>query len=119
MCQGSTTPLPSPPSCGAGGTLVAQVRFPDCWDGVNLDSADHKSHMAYTVSGICPSNYPVQVPLLEYNVRYPTSGGPGVTLSSGPQYTYHADFFNSWNQSSLVSFIEFCLHTGQACGTLS
>jgi hypothetical protein len=119
MCQGSTTPLPSTPSCGAGGTLLAQVRFPDCWDGVNLDSADHKSHMAYTVSGICPSNYPVPVPLLEYNVRYQTSGGPGVTLASGPQYTYHADFFNSWNQSSLVSFIAFCLHTGMACGTLS
>ncbi|MEV4118547.1 DUF1996 domain-containing protein [Micromonospora sp. NPDC049645] len=21
--------------------------FPQCWDGVNLDSANHQSHMAY------------------------------------------------------------------------
>ena len=21
--------------------------FPQCWDGVNLDAPDHKSHMAY------------------------------------------------------------------------
>ena len=67
---------PRRPNCG-GGTLVLQIRFPDCWDGRNLDSADHKSHMAYTVSGICPSNYPVPVPLLEYNVRYKTFGNTG------------------------------------------
>ena len=37
--------------------LRAQVFFPSCWDGVNLDSADHKSHMAYptqvSVSSLC------------------------------------------------------------------
>lgn len=27
--------------------LRAQVFFPSCWNGVDLDSADHKSHMAY------------------------------------------------------------------------
>ena len=57
MCQGMSTLSPTPPDCG-GGTLVLQLRFPDCWDGVNLDSADHKSHMAYTVSGVCPTLRP-------------------------------------------------------------
>ena len=32
-------------SCAAG--LMVNVRFPTCWDGVNLDSPDHMSHVAY------------------------------------------------------------------------
>ena len=27
------------------------MRMPSCWDGVNLDSADHRAHMAYTKNG--------------------------------------------------------------------
>jgi uncharacterized protein DUF1996 len=118
MCQGMSTLSPAPLDCG-GGTTVLQIRFPDCWDGVHLDSADHKSHMAYTVSGVCPSNYPVPVPLLELNVRYQTNGNAGISLASGAPYTYHADFFNAWNQASLAGFINQCLHTGQVCGTVS
>ena len=118
MCQGMSTLSTTPPDCG-GGTLVLQLRFPDCWDGVNLDSADHKSHMAYTVSGICPSNYPVPVPLLELNVRYQTNGNAGISLASGAPYTYHADFFNAWNPASLAGFIDSCLHANKVCGTVS
>jgi hypothetical protein len=118
MCQGMGTLYDAPPDCG-NNTLVLQIRFPDCWDGHNLDSADHKSHMAYTVSGFCPSNYPVPVPLLEYNVRYKTNGNAGISLASGATYTYHADFFNAWDQNSLAGFISSCLHTGQVCGTVS
>lgn len=28
--------------------LELHVTFPDCWDGVRLDSPDHRSHMAYS-----------------------------------------------------------------------
>ncbi|HET9600030.1 MAG TPA: DUF1996 domain-containing protein [Acidimicrobiales bacterium] len=118
MCQGMSNVSSSPPDCG-GGTLVLQIRFPDCWDGANLDSGDHRSHMAYTVGGFCPSNFPVKVPLLEYNVRYQNAGGAGVSLASGAPYTYHADFFNAWNQSSLDAFIRYCLHSNQVCGTVT
>jgi hypothetical protein len=118
-CQGMTTVFPSPPNCGSGGTLTVQVRFPDCWDGVHLDSPDHKSHMAYTISGFCPTNYPVPVPLLELNVRYRTSGGPGVTVASGASYTYHADFFNAWKQSALAGLVAVCLHSKSVCGTIT
>jgi hypothetical protein len=118
MCQGMDNPSPAPPNCG-GGTLVLQIRFPDCWDGRNLDSADHRSHMAYTVSGFCPTNYPVPVPLLEFNVRYKTFGNTGLSLASGAPYTYHADFFNAWNQTALDNFVAFCLHNKNVCGTLT
>jgi uncharacterized protein DUF1996 len=117
MCQGMSNMTTTPPNCGSN-TLVLQIRFPDCWDGRNLDSADHKSHMAYTVGGFCPSNYPVQVPLLEYNVRYKTNGNAGITLASGSAYTYHADYFNAWNQTALTNLINLCLHSGKVCGTV-
>ena len=31
--------------------LELSMLMPSCWDGVNLDSADHRSHMAYTKNG--------------------------------------------------------------------
>jgi hypothetical protein len=118
MCMGMEIGSTTPPDCG-GQTLVLQLRFPDCWDGVNLDSPDHKSHMAYTVGGLCPSNYPVPVPLLEFNLRYKTAGGAGVGLASGAPWTYHADFFNGWNQTAQANFVALCLNRGLVCGTVS
>lgn len=45
--------LANPPDCtgpDASHVLVAGTTFPDCWDGVNLDSANHRDHMAYSVA---------------------------------------------------------------------
>lgn len=45
--------------------IMANRYFPTCWDGVNLDSPDHRSHVAYPESGTlesggrCPSTHPV------------------------------------------------------------
>ena len=50
------------PICPAGSYLSAKIVFPGCWDGRNLDSADHKSHMAYPVKNACPVSYPVGPP---------------------------------------------------------
>jgi hypothetical protein len=40
-----------------------------CWDGKNLDSPDHQSHMYNTITqdgfvnaGKCPSSHPVRMP---------------------------------------------------------
>ena len=43
--------------------------FPSCWDGKNVNSTDHKSHMAYPFDingGECPSTHPVRTPTLLY-----------------------------------------------------
>ena len=45
-----------------GSFLRLHIRFPECWDGRRLDSADHKSHMAYATRSGCPSTHPVEVP---------------------------------------------------------
>ena len=95
--------------------LALHVQFPDCWDGVNLDTPDHQSHMAYSVRGACPAGHAVAVPALQVNVRYPSAGGPGLVLSSGGQLSGHADFFNAWRQPALVRLVDACLNALRHC----
>ena len=106
------------PTCpndrGAG--LRLHVNFPNCWDGTNLDSNNHQAHMAYSVRGQCPSTHPVAVPAISVIFRYPSTGGPGVSLSSGGHYSAHADFFNAWNQGALTSLVRGCLNALRHCG---
>jgi hypothetical protein len=106
------------PTCPAqrGSFLRLHVRFPSCWDGSQLDSADHKSHLAYAVRGRCPSTHPVAVPEITQIYRYPTRGGEGFTLASGGQYSAHADFVNAWNQGALRRLVDGCLNALVHCG---
>lgn len=116
---GSTTDLPAPPKQCDTGILVISLRFPNCWDGKNLDSADHKSHMAYPVSGRCPKTHPVVLPRIESFFRYNVGKGAvgTITLSSGPYYTAHQDFFNAWDPAALQRLVTNCLNTQVDCGT--
>jgi hypothetical protein len=112
----NTIPASStPPTCPLG-TLALHVNFPDCWDGVRLDSADHKSHLAYTGKGkVCPPTHPVLLPRLRVNVRYPTTGGPTTELVSGGQFSGHADFFNAWKPAELKRLVRTCINAGLTC----
>ena len=113
--------LPSPngiPICF--GSLVLDVFFPDCWDGKHLDSVDHKMHMAYAQppgdvpNRLCPSTHPIAVPAIRMEVNYSARGGPGVTLSSGPAFTAHADFFNAWDPNRLAARVRCSLNRSPA-----
>lgn len=107
-----------PPSC-ASGLMVLSFIFPNCWDGVNLDSVDHISHMAYPVAGVCPADHPVNLPGLQAFWRYPVGTGPigTITLSSGAYYRAHMDFFNGWETAKLQDLVNRCLNPGVNCGT--
>jgi len=99
-----------------GSFLRLHIRFPECWDGRNLDSADHKSHMAYATRAGCPSTHPVEVPQLTQIYRYPSRGGEGFSLASGGQYSGHADFVNAWKPGTLKKLVEGCLNALVHCG---
>ncbi len=121
-CQGieNPSPAPAPPVCPTG--LKLRIQFPDCWDGMNLDSADHKSHMAYSARlrgalyRTCPPSHPVPVAALTLNVRYPVTTNTGLALASGGVYSGHADFFNAWNQAALTHLTQVCLNAAVHCG---
>jgi hypothetical protein len=105
----------TPPTCPMG-TLALHVNFPDCWDGVNRDSPDHKSHLAYTGKGkVCPPTHPVLLPRLRLNIKYATTGGPTTELASGGQYSGHADFFNVWVPKELKRLVRSCINAGLTC----
>ena len=110
-----STDVPTCPQV-RGSSLRLHVRFPSCWDGRRLDSADHKSHMAYAVRGACPSTHPVAVPAVAQIYRYPTLGGEGFTLASGGELSAHADFFNAWRPGALKRLVEGCLNALVHCG---
>jgi hypothetical protein len=110
--------LTSPPQCTD--QLRAHIVFPNCWDGVNLDSADHHSHMAYSSGGRCPADHPVALPRLTIAVGWNATPAPAsVSLSSGPAYTMHADFLNSWRQGALESLVSRCLAAHLNCGEIT
>ena len=106
------TSVASVPTCATGSRLVAQINFPQCWDGSSLDSADHISHLVFGTSSagqatVCPADHPVRVPQVRIAVTYPAAatGGSGVTLSSGAASTRHADIFEAWAGNSLQNRI--------------
>jgi hypothetical protein len=99
-----------------GSFLRLHIRFPECWDGRRLDSAEHKSHMAYATRAGCPSTHPVEVPQITQIYRYPTRGGEGFSLASGGVYSAHADFVNAWNPGALRKLVEGCLNELVHCG---
>lgn len=96
-------------------SLRLHVTFPDCWDGRRLDSADHSSHAAYSVRGLCPSSHPVAVPRISLIYAYPVTGGPNVALASGGQLSAHGDFFNAWQQPELERLVDACLNALLHC----
>lgn len=66
------------------GGIRSVITFPTCWDGVNLDSADHKSHVSYPIHGSitdmydydggkCPDSHPVKIPQVMYEVIWDVS----------------------------------------------
>jgi Domain of unknown function (DUF1996) len=112
------------PNCGAGGKIKLHVFFPSCWDGVRLDSRDHRSHVAYgqdsdglldaTNPDLCPRSHPVKIPQLDYRVLFPVSNGRRHKLADG-SVVPHADFWNTWVQSELDGWVQKCLWGGISC----
>jgi Domain of unknown function (DUF1996) len=114
------------PNCGRGGKIKLHVFFPSCWDGVRIDSADHRSHVAYgrdddgrvegTDPDVCPRSHPVKIPQLDFRVLYDVADGRQFRLADG-EVLAHSDFWNTWSQPRLEHWIKKCLdYAGESCG---
>lgn len=113
----STGKLKGPTSCGTG-KISLHVGFPYCWNGRDLDSPDHRAHVAYPSKGRCPSTHPVALPRVILRLEYPTGSSLGsIALSSGGSWTIHGDFWNTWRQSRLDTLVARCLNADRDCGT--
>ena len=116
------------PACSQGGTITTNVNFPQCWDGKNLDSPDHHSHMAYAISGKgCPEAFPVPIPSISLHTKYLVTSAQGTAnwrLSSdnypkngqNAGYSGHADWVNGWDEKVMKGIVKNCLNAGKDCG---
>lgn len=123
---GSQTTMIPNTTCSGG--MRAQIIFPSCWDGKNLDSPDHQSHVAYPINGNpdtgdCPATHPVKFMTLFYEFIWATgslknTGNSGFVLANGDAlgYSMHADFVSGWDEKVLKSAIDQC--TGDLFGDL-
>lgn len=53
-----------------------ELMFPSCWNGVDVDSANHKDHVAFpdlVMTGNCPDDYPVRLVSLFYETIWNTN----------------------------------------------
>jgi hypothetical protein len=106
-----------PASCPAGSALIVHLKAPSCWDGLHLDTADHRSHMVFPVNGVCPASHPVALPMLEAKIAYKLPGGrtAGLAYSSGHSYSFHFDFMNGWDPARLAYLVTHCINQGRQC----
>ena len=120
-----------PANCPIGFIVETTINFPMCWDGVNLDSPDHKSHMAYVGwnndlrVNMCPTSHPVLLPQLTEKVRYQVteegstarwrlaSDNYSKDLPGG--YSIHADWFNGWDPKVQETWVKNCLNAMRDC----
>ncbi|OLS96344.1 hypothetical protein BJF90_11385 [Pseudonocardia sp. CNS-004] len=108
------------PLCPDGSRLLRVLDFPSCWDGENLDSQDHRSHVVFADedTGAC-SQDSVAVPQLRMILAYDMPGGRNFALDTFPDQqhhpaTDHGDFVNGMPDELMDAVVE-CLNEGLQC----
>ena len=110
-------------SCPAGHQLGVQIVAANCWDGKNLDTADHRSQVHWTVYGNdgvdrCPAEYPYLLPTFTFDTWYtvPATGLADAEFSSDKMMgmpagsTVHADWLGAWDDETLATWLKNCIN---------
>ncbi|MEU5276944.1 DUF1996 domain-containing protein [Streptomyces asoensis] len=117
------------PLCPSGSDVVRTFRFQSCWDGANIDSANHRTHVAFAAAdGTCPNGFkavPQLVQRIVYDVDAPSlqDGGkttPLFAVDSFPEQlhkpvTDHGDFINVFDEGLMGQMVD-CINQGRTCG---
>ncbi|KAL1890148.1 hypothetical protein Sste5346_008441 [Sporothrix stenoceras] len=94
-----------------------ELMFPSCWNGKDVDSENHQSHVAYpdlVMTGDCPDDFPVRLPSLFYETIWNTPAYIGRTgqfvISNGDVqgFAYHGDFMTGWDVDFLQDAVNTC-----------
>lgn len=123
-------------NCPADQALMVTLGAPNCWDGKNLDSADHRSHMAtgsYNQYGenVCPDTHPVNIPSFTMLISFSHSGfaeyskwrlasdhvSPHDPNSAAlpPGSTMHSDWFGAWDDDVMDMWHDGCMDQFKSC----
>ncbi|KAK0739574.1 hypothetical protein B0T21DRAFT_284510 [Apiosordaria backusii] len=91
-----------------------ELMFPSCWNGKDLDSANHRSHVAYpdlVTDGWCPKGFDTKLPSLMFEIIYETNkfnGIPGEFSLTVVGFGFHGDFASGWDQEFLQDAVDTC-----------
>ncbi|KAL3470422.1 hypothetical protein BJX99DRAFT_239528 [Aspergillus californicus] len=94
-----------------------EVMFPSCWNGKDVDSDDHKSHMAYpslVMDGTCPEGFETRVVSLFFETIWNTyafkdrDGYFALSTGDPTGFGYHGDFMHGWESGVLEKAVETC-----------
>lgn len=115
-------------NCPAGAQLGAVIEAPDCWDGKNLDSANHRDHVAYASYGDwgyfkCPSTHPYVIPTFTLGAWFTSDSNVGNWRLSSDEMlpslprgtTFHADFWMAWDPTVHQMWEDNCLDKKLNC----
>ncbi|MET9902314.1 DUF1996 domain-containing protein [Streptomyces sp. NPDC006446] len=117
------------PVCPQGSDVVRTFKFQSCWDGANIDSANHRAHVAFAdAEGNCPGGFkaiPQLVQRIVYDIDAPSlqDGGrtsPLFAVDSFPEQlhkpvTDHGDFINVFDEGLMKDMVD-CINAGRKCG---
>jgi hypothetical protein len=107
------------PRCPAGRQVLRIADFPSCWDGRNIDSANHRTHILFPDrAGACPAGT-VAVPQLRITLAYDIPPGQLYAVDGFPDQlhnpiTDHNDFVNVMSRR-LMSEVVSCINGGRRC----
>ena len=110
---------------GQGNRVGAVIKAPDCWDGKNLDSPNHRSHVAYSDYGTwgyrkCPSTHTYVIPGFTLQAWWGVGAEDDTklwSLSSDAMRpdlpkgsTFHADWFGAWDNVIMGMWMDNCIN---------
>lgn len=121
-------------NCSVGGQLKIGLIGPNCWDGVNIDSPNHRGHIAFGRlstahfgnSG-CPSTHPVNIPTFSaqnwYTIDQDFMDGywhltsdemvNGAVAGS----TSHLDYMWGWSPTAASTWYNRCIQNHNSCSS--
>ncbi|HEU5471508.1 MAG TPA: DUF1996 domain-containing protein [Actinophytocola sp.] len=107
------------PLCPPGSRLMRVADFPSCWDGQNVDSANHRTHIVFpNQQGVCPEGTQA-VPQLRITLTYNIPRGRIFAVDAFPEVqhnptTDHNDFQNVMPEALMQRAVR-CINNGQRC----
>ncbi len=108
------------PICPQGSKVERILQMQSCWNGRDIDSTNHRTHVAFpNASGTCPAGFKA-IPALTERLTYTVPRGARIALDSFPDQlhkpvTDHGDFINVMSDALMRQAVA-CINTGRRCG---
>lgn len=120
------------PTCAVGMDFVIMMDGHDCWNGTELDSADHSSHLVRVSRDsngaepggfeACPFTHPYKISSLRFQAHYRVdSTYPTWQLTSDRLHgtargeTIHFDYWEAWSPTAREEWHSNCIEKNLSC----